>query len=124
MQSLRSRRPSDSRPVTVKRQASKLIKSSSIRQNARKSTVDDKMKKRMSLRYAEISAPTEASVPAVPTIPLGLRPGLARDPDEIVLDSTQVKEDPRVADQRLLDKEDFDPDACEYQICARADEGS
>ncbi|KIJ22228.1 hypothetical protein PAXINDRAFT_6346 [Paxillus involutus ATCC 200175] len=111
MQSLRSRRPSDSRPVTVKRQASKLIKSSSIRQNARKSTVDDKMKKRMSLRYAEISAPTEASVPAVPTIPLGLRPGLARDPDEIVLDSTQVKEDPRVADQRLLDKEDFDPDA-------------
>ncbi|KIJ66466.1 hypothetical protein HYDPIDRAFT_86728 [Hydnomerulius pinastri MD-312] len=109
MQSLRSRRPSDSR--TVKRQPSKLAKSSSIKQNARKSTVDDKMKKRMSLRYAEISAPTEASVPAVPTIPLGLRPGVARDPDEIVLDSAQVKEDPRIADQRLLDKEDFDPDA-------------
>ncbi|KAF9225287.1 hypothetical protein BS17DRAFT_730632 [Gyrodon lividus] len=109
MQSLRSRRPSDSRPV--KRQASKLAKSSSTKQNARKSTVDDKMKKRMSLRYAEISAPTEASVPTVPTIPLGLRPGVARDLDEIVLDSTQVKEDPRVADQRLLDKEDFDPDA-------------
>ncbi|KIL00797.1 hypothetical protein PAXRUDRAFT_821249 [Paxillus rubicundulus Ve08.2h10] len=109
MQSLRSRRPSDSRPV--KRQASKLTKSSSTRYDARKSTVDDKMKKRMSLRYAEISAPTEASVPVVPTFPLGLRPGLARDPDEIVLDSTQIKEDPRVADQRLLDKEDFDPDA-------------
>ncbi|KAF9245627.1 hypothetical protein BU15DRAFT_85358 [Melanogaster broomeanus] len=108
MQSLRSRRPSDSRPV--KRQASKLTKTSSVKQNARKSTVDDKMKKRMSLRYAEISAPTEASVPAVPTLPLGLRPGVARDPDEIVLDSTQVKEDPRAADQRLLDKENFDPD--------------
>ncbi|KAH7886270.1 hypothetical protein F5I97DRAFT_1241992 [Phlebopus sp. FC_14] len=108
MQSLRSRRPTESRPV--KRQPSKLSKSTSIRQNARKSTVDDKMKKRMSLRYAEISAPTEASVPAVPTVPLGLRPGAARDPDEIVRDSTQAKEDPRVADQRLLDKEDFDPD--------------
>ncbi|KAF8548878.1 hypothetical protein OG21DRAFT_667621 [Imleria badia] len=109
MQSLRSRRPSESRPV-LKRNASKLSKTPSTRQNARKSTVDDKMKKRMSLRYADISAPTEASVPAVPTIPLGLRPGAPRDPDEIVKDVAHVKEDPRLLDQRLLDKEDFDPD--------------
>lgn len=111
MQSLRSRRPSESRPV--KRNVSKLAKTPSTRQNARKSTVDDKMKKRMSLRYAEISSPTEASVPAVPTIPLGLRPGAPRDRDEIVLDIAQVKEDPRALDQRLLDKDDFNPDDCE-----------
>ncbi|KAG9313915.1 hypothetical protein JVU11DRAFT_4687 [Chiua virens] len=107
MQSLRSRRPSETRPV--KRNASKLAKAPSIRQNARKSTVDDKMKKRMSLRYAEISHPTDAFVPALPTIPLGLRPGAPRDQDEIVL-VAQVKEDPRALDQRLLDKEDFNPD--------------
>ncbi|KAG8219361.1 hypothetical protein J3R82DRAFT_278 [Butyriboletus roseoflavus] len=108
MQSLRTRRPSESRQL--KRHGSKLAKASSTRQNARKSTVDDKMKKRMSLRYAEISAPTDASVPTVPTIPLGLRPGPQRDPDEIVLDVTQAKEDPRALDQRLLDRDDFDPD--------------
>ena len=66
----------------------------------------------MSLRYAEISSPTDASVPAVPTVPLGLRPGASRDPDEIVRDTAEVQEHPRAADQRLLDKEDFDPDAC------------
>ncbi|KAL4070455.1 hypothetical protein J3A83DRAFT_3205650 [Scleroderma citrinum] len=105
MQSLRSRRPEP-----IKRSISKLTKSTSIRQNARKSTMDDKIKKRMSLRYAEISSPTDASVPALPTVPLGLRPGAARDLDEIVKDTSEVKEDPRVADQRLLDTEDFDPD--------------
>lgn len=64
----------------------------------------------MSLRYAEISLPTEASVPAVPTVPLEPRLGAARDPDEIVRNTSEIKEDPRVADQRLLDNEDFDPD--------------
>ncbi|KAI9569500.1 hypothetical protein HD554DRAFT_2020462 [Boletus coccyginus] len=108
MQSLRSRRPSESRPL--KRHGSKLAKAPSTRQNARKSTVDDKMKKRMSLRYAEISHPTDPSVPALPTVPLGLRPGPQRDQDEIVKHVAHVKEDPRVLDQRLLDKGDFDPD--------------
>lgn len=108
MQSLRTSRPSE----PIKRSISKLTKSTSIRQNARKSTVDDKIKKRMSLRYAEISLPTEASVPAVPTVPLEPRLGAARDPDEIVRNTSEIKEDPRVADQRLLDNEDFDPDTC------------
>ncbi|KAF8131603.1 hypothetical protein EV363DRAFT_1398693 [Boletus edulis] len=108
MESLRSRRPSESRPL--KRHASKLAKAPSTRQNARKSTVDDKMKKRMSLRYAEISSPTDAFVPSVPTIPLGLRPGPPRDPDEIVKDVAHLKENPRVLDQRLLEKEGFNPD--------------
>jgi len=68
----------------------------------------------MSLRYTEISAPTEASVPDVPSVPIGLRPGAVRDLDEIVSENTSVREDPKVIDQRLLDKEDFDPDACGY----------
>ncbi|KIK17345.1 hypothetical protein PISMIDRAFT_15218 [Pisolithus microcarpus 441] len=111
MQSLRTRRPSDSRQP-IKRSISKLAKSPSTRHNARKSTVDDKIKKRMSLKYAEISSPTDVSVPTVPSIPIGLRPGLARDQDEIVRDVAEVKEDPRLADQRLLDTQNFDPDAC------------
>ncbi|KAG1717817.1 hypothetical protein EDB19DRAFT_1899773 [Suillus lakei] len=97
MQSLRTRRPSETR--TVKRQASKLEKRP-INKNVRKSTVDDKIKKRMSLRYAEISAPTEASVPD----------WAARDPDELVLERASIREDPKAIDQRLLDKDDFDPD--------------
>lgn len=108
MQSLRTRRPSEAR--AVKRQASKLEKKP-INKNVRKSTVDDKIKKRMSLRYAEISAPTEASVPDVPSVPIGLRPGAVRDPDELVLERANIREDPKAIDQRLLDKEDFDPDA-------------
>jgi hypothetical protein len=115
MQSLRTRRPSEAR--AVKRQASKLEKKP-INKNVRKSTVDDKIKKRMSLRYAEISAPTEASVPDVPSVPIGLRPGAVRDPDELVLERANIREDPKAIDQRLLDKEDFDPDACGY--CAYA----
>jgi hypothetical protein len=112
MQSLRTRRPSETR--TVKRQASKIEKKP-INKNVRKSTVDDKIKKRMSLRYAEISAPTEASVPDVPSVPIGLRPGAVRDPDELVLERASIREDPKAIDQRLLDKEDFDPDTCRYR---------
>jgi exocyst complex component 8 len=69
----------------------------------------------MSLRYTEISAPTEASVPDVPSVPIGLRPGAVRDLDEIVLESANVREDPKAIDQRLLDKDDFDPDTCGYR---------
>lgn len=113
MQSLRTRGPSDS-TRSVNRQPSKLGKKGTIiKRNARKSTVDDKIKKRMSLHYADISAPTDASVPDVPSIPIGLRPGVVTSPDEFVSESTNIREDPKVVDQRLLDKEDFDPDACE-----------
>ena len=73
---------------------------------------NDKIKKCMRLCYAEISSPTDASVPAVPTVPLGPRPGAPRGPDEIVRDTAEVQEHPCAADQRLFDKEDFDPNAC------------
>ena len=85
--------------------------------NVRKSRIDDKIKRRMSTRYATISAPTptDATTPSVPTIPLGLRgPSLdaVRETDEAVRRQSLSREDIRVAENRLLDVDDFDPDAC------------
>ncbi|KAH8982243.1 Cullin repeat-like-containing domain protein [Lactarius hatsudake] len=109
MESLRSKSVRKGpRPV-----AAKLNKPS---KNARKSRVDDKIKRRMSARYATISAPTptDTSPPSVPTIPLDLRgAGLVsvREKDEISQVQTPTKEDLRAAENRLLDVDDFDPDA-------------
>jgi hypothetical protein len=85
--------------------------------NARKSKVDDKIKRRMSARYATISAPTPTTdtTPSVPTVPLDLRGAdLApvREKDEFSQIQPPTKEDLRAAENRLLDVEDFDPDAC------------
>lgn len=66
----------------------------------------------MSMRYADISSPTDLSIPAVPAIPSGLtsphkgRQVFVDEPDEI-------REDTRVSDLKLLDQDQFDPDACE-----------
>ncbi len=72
----------------------------------------------MSTRYATISSPTthaDATPPSVPTIPLGLRgPDLdvIRERDEISQQHAPSKEDLRAMENKLLDVEDFDPDAC------------
>lgn len=112
MQSLRTRRPSQARPKG---------REPGQRQRGveRKSTrVDEKMKKRMSMRYAEISSPTGGNVPAVPAIPAGLRAGAGYKGQDIVLPVTEEpREDPRVEEQRLLDQDDFDADACEDAVC-------
>ncbi|KAN0118089.1 hypothetical protein V8E52_005676 [Russula decolorans] len=70
----------------------------------------------MSTRYATISSPTpaDATLPSVPTIPLGLRgPDLdiIRERDEGARQQAPSKEDLRVMENKLLDVEDFDPDA-------------
>lgn len=110
MQSLRTRKSSAPSPAKPQRQGTKLAKPT---RDARKSRIDDKIKKRMSMRYADISAPTDVNIPAVPSLPvMDARPG--REQDEVVKDRGPVKEDPRLSDKRILDKEDFDPDACEY----------
>ena len=123
MQSLRTRRPSDGKnPSKQPQQTQKLSKTPSRRAggNARKSRVDDKIKKRMSMRYADISSPTEASVPAVPSLPIGVRPGLYRPQDEIVRPrETQPREDPRETDLKMLDQDAFDPDACMSLVLVR-----
>lgn len=68
----------------------------------------------MSMRYADISSPTATSVPAVPTIPLGLRSGVGqRSQDAAVPDREEPREDQREADLKMLDQESFDPDNCE-----------
>jgi len=70
------------------------------------------------MRHAEISAPTDASVPPMPTMPTGLRSefgGGSRDgtSEEGVRREPRDKEDPRIAERKMLDKDDFDADACE-----------
>lgn len=80
--------------------------------------MDDRIKKRMSMRHADISAPTNASVPPMPAMPVGvrsefgggMREGLS---EEGVRREPRDKEDPRVVERRMLDKDDFDADACE-----------
>jgi hypothetical protein len=108
MESLRSKASARKGP----KPAAKLSKPD---KNARKSRVDDKIKKRMSMRYA-ISSPTPAdAAPSVPTIPLGLRgPDLdiIREKDEVAQQHAPSKEDLRAMENRLLDVEEFDPDAC------------
>lgn len=87
---------------------------------ARKNTkVDDRIKKRMSMRYADISNPTEPSgIPDMPSIPGGIgitgQAGRFRARDEAVRDRSLSKDDIRVVqdDKKLLDSKEFDPDAC------------
>jgi len=84
--------------------------------DARKSRVDDKIKRRMSMRYADISVPQPTeNVPALPNIPAGFRPTHAQTESEgsIRIKREKQKEDARTAENRLLDKQDFDPDVCE-----------
>lgn len=107
MQSLRTRRPSQAAPPG--KQAGKAKASS---RDARKSTrVDDKIRKRMSTRYA-ISSPTDATVPAVPSLPIGIRQEQFATQDNVLKDRTQQKEDAKLAETKMLDADNFDPDAC------------
>ena len=65
------------------------------------------------MRYADISGPTDALVPDVPSLPIGLRTGAYRQQgQEEQAYTEEPKEDPRAAELKLLDKDDFDPDAC------------
>ena len=134
MQSLRTRRPSDGQRQKAPRQQQKLSKSPSnaaMKQrtkSTRKSRVDDKIKKRMSMRYADISAPRLAEdgsgVPAVPSMPVGAygagmggagsRGGYdyGYGDDEGFRD-VRGRVDVRESDMRAFERDGFDPDACE-----------
>jgi exocyst complex component 8 len=118
MHSLRTRRPSNVANSKIQRSPSKLSKQPRNR-DARQSRVDDKIKKRLSMRYADISAPqlTE-NIPAVPALPIGIRPQHAHSASQGSMDlaKEKQKEDARVAENKLLDEKDFDPDACEFVL--------
>jgi hypothetical protein len=83
--------------------------------------IDDKIKKRMSTRYAEISSPTQLSgVPAMPSfmnlIPAGQ--GLDTNAYEGIEDTRErdaERDNDRAAedDKKLLESTEFDPAACE-----------
>jgi len=120
MQSLRTRKPLERQKANRISKLSKQSNSGSTK-DAPKSRVDDRIKKRMSMRYADISGPTNASVPPMPTVPMSLRPGIislvkeeAQSDDGVNKKEKEKYEDPRIADRKMLDKEDFDPDACEW----------
>ncbi|KAH8119727.1 hypothetical protein DFH11DRAFT_1556163 [Phellopilus nigrolimitatus] len=144
MQSLRTRRPSQKVP----RQQQKLSKAPSTAKRAagsgrnagaptRKATrVDDKIKKRVSMRYAnlDISAPTlaDGDVPAVPSLPIGAYAagagagmmsagvgassgmgygtGYRMEDEEGVRDVREARAYVREADLKALERESFDPD--------------
>ncbi|TFK56343.1 hypothetical protein OE88DRAFT_1649567 [Heliocybe sulcata] len=111
MQSLRTRKPSTGRQA--KRQpTTRVAKPNPPSRDARKSRVDDKIKKRMSMRYADISGPTDVTnIPPMPALPISSRP-LVEEPEEIGARGVDVsREDARAAEMKLLDKDDFDPDA-------------
>ncbi|TBU58130.1 hypothetical protein BD310DRAFT_927740 [Dichomitus squalens] len=115
MQSLRTRKPSESRVKAAQpRQATIRKPNPNVRDAERRATrVGEKMKKRMSMRYADISGPAGiGSIPDVPSLPTGVRVGSYRggSVDERGF-TEEPKEDPKAAELRLLDKDDFDPDA-------------
>ena len=117
MQSSLRTRKSQAPPRKAQRSGTKLGKPAVPRD--RKSRVDDKIKKRMSMRYAEISGPTPVGgIPAVPSLPAGMgAPRAFREQDELVREpkdkaaqEKQAKED----DKKILDDDNFDADACEW----------
>lgn len=80
-----------------------------------KNRVDDKIKKRMSMRYADISSPTHLNGIPPPLPSAGQVSDLAaRDADEDLRDRSNNRDQARAAsdDKKLLDAEDFDPAAC------------
>ena len=134
MKSLRTRRPTPSTAPQPRSQ--KLSKTKGNKdKDARKSRVDDKMKRRMSARYADISDPRDAEVPDMPDL-RDLRRiaggsgggggggGYAAmfyddDEDEGAVGAAGGDEMGGridVLDVRDLEQEEFDPDACEC-IC-------
>lgn len=122
--SLRTRRPSEA-PRKAQRSPSKLSKQTL--RDVRKSRVDDKIKKRMSMRYADISGPTELNaIPAIPSLPGAFvsSPQRVREPlneDEDLRDKSSKPEDGTIAaeDKKLLSSEDFDADACRSSYPSR-----
>lgn len=74
--------------------------------------MDDKIRKRMSMRYADnLDYTTGGSIPEVPSLPTGrtVRDAPVKD---------QVRDDPRAVDVNFLQQDDFDPETC-MRSCMR-----
>ena len=83
--------------------------------------IDDKIKKRMSTRYANISSPTQLTgVPPMPNM-AGMVPAAQNSADYAILEADEemsFRDDAKVVgdDRKLLSAEDFDPNVCECEI--------
>ncbi|EIN14240.1 hypothetical protein PUNSTDRAFT_110361 [Punctularia strigosozonata HHB-11173 SS5] len=111
MQSLRQRKtPERGEPSRSARPAKRDA-------SARKSRVDDKIKKRMSMRYADISAPTGGQgIPEVPSMPMGYAPTRSTSPEQdgegdLRVGKGRRAEEQKAAEMKMLDEKNFDPDA-------------
>ena len=114
MQSLRTRKPSESQPKVAQRQGTRRPNPVARDAERRATRVGEKMKKRMSMRYADISLPTDAVIPDVPALPMGMRGSYRGQGQEQLRFTEEPAEDPKLAELRLLDQDQFDPDACAY----------
>jgi len=68
------------------------------------------------MRYADISVPLPTeNIPALPGVRAGFRPTHARTESDgsVRIKREKQREDARAAENKLLDKQDFDPDVCE-----------
>lgn len=123
MESSLRTRPSQAPRGKVRRAPTKLAKPGAgvTPREKGKGRIDDKIKKRMSTRYAEISSPTQLSgVPAMPSfmnlIPAGQElDANAYDGVEEMRERDVERENIKAAedDKKLLESTDFDPAACE-----------
>ena len=71
----------------------------------------------MTMRYADISEPSRLSIPNIPSLPNDLRSGTSgRDQEAKVplAESLEALEDPMKADIQAMERENFDPDTCEF----------
>jgi exocyst complex component 8 len=86
--------------------------------NAPKSRVDDRIKKRMTMRYADISQPSQLSIPSLPPFPADTIPEVSiRGRDErLLVESPTAQGDPRRADVKAMEQENFDPEACKLVL--------
>ena len=119
MQSLRSRKPSESQAKAQPPRQNTMRKPNPAARDAerRATRVGEKMKKRMSMRYADISLPANiVGVPDVPSLPAGLRSAPLHEDGALVEEPGSFVEEPndemKEEELKLLDKDDFDPDAC------------
>ena len=85
----------------------------------RKSRVDDKIKKRMSMRYndGDLRSSAYRGTPEVPALPGG---GGGRGSTRVLSEREMVREDPRAVDIDILQQDGFDPDACKCGINSRS----
>ena len=123
MESLRSR-PSQG-PRQPQKAPNKLAKPGAgpTPRDRSKNKIDDKIKKRMSTRHAEISSPTQLTgLPPMPSMASMASAGpnstydAALEADEDVRDRTGSRDDGKIVgdDRKLLSAEDFDATACEW----------